>query len=522
MLGARKWSRARHRLASLMLAVSVVGGTILAPPIGDAGATVGQGFVVTPADLKYILQQIKIAEHHSAALLAGTNPDPVNDPVYCQSMVGTGPDQIANPLLSFGLRTVDGSCNNLQREQGTYGAADKTFPRLTDPVFEPAESSTVPGIGPVGPPGPTNYNQTNGVVVDSEPRVISNLISDQTSTNPAAVAAAGVPVRTQGNEGVVPCTAPGVPEGCVPEHQTLDIPNVTTDVGLSPPFNSLFTIFGQFFDHGLDKITNGGNGSVFVPLRADDPLIAGPDHTLGTTDDLPADQRFMVLTRGKIVTGADGKRNAVNTDTPFVDQSQTYTSHASHQVFTREYAFNTAGDPVSTGKFLSSPDGGLPTWAMVKAQAASMLGLELTDANVGNIPMIATDPYGKFLPAVTTDPDTNGMPQYVTTAGLVPGNRSHPVPVPADTRFIDTAFLNDIAHSAAPTFSSPGVLNPDADDTAGGSLDHTVPAGSYDDELLDIHAICGDGRCNENIALQAIHQVFHSEHDRLIEDIKTR
>ena len=60
----------------------------------------------------------------------------------------------------------------------------------------------------------------------------------------------------------------------MPEHQTLDIPNVTTDVGLSPPFNSLFTIFGQFFDHGLDKITNGGNGTVFVPVKADDPLVA--------------------------------------------------------------------------------------------------------------------------------------------------------------------------------------------------------------------------------------------------------
>ena len=62
----------------------------------------------------------------------------------------------------------------------------------------------------------------------------------------------------------------------MPAHETLDIPNVTTDVGLSPPFNSLFTIFGQFFDHGLDKITNGGNGTVFVPLKADDPLVAGP------------------------------------------------------------------------------------------------------------------------------------------------------------------------------------------------------------------------------------------------------
>ena len=73
---------------------------------------------------------------------------------------------------------------------------------------------------------------------------------------------------------------------------------MTTDVGLSPPFNSLFTIFGQFFDHGLDKITNGGSGTVFVPLQADDPLIAGDDHIFGNADDLPPQSRFMVLTRG--------------------------------------------------------------------------------------------------------------------------------------------------------------------------------------------------------------------------------
>ena len=47
-----------------------------------------------------------------------------------------------------------------------------------------------------------------------------------------------------------------------------------------------------------------------------------------------------------------------------------------------------------------------------------------------------------------------------------------------------------------------------------------MPAGSYDDEFLDLHAICGDGRCNENIALQAVHQIFHNEHDRLVDDIK--
>ena len=83
---------------------------------------------------------------------------------------------------------------------------------------------------------------------------------------------------------------------------------------------------------------------------------------------------------------------------------------------------------------------------------------------------------------------------------------------------IDTAFLNDIAHSAGPgSIGSPKTA--DANSTAGGSLD-PVAAGEYDNELLDLHVICGDGRCNENIALQAVHQIFHTEHDRLVDDIK--
>ena len=52
----------------------------------------------------------------------------------------------------------------------------------------------------------TSYAQKKGNVFDTEPRVISNLVVDQTSTNPAAIAAAGFPVRTQGNPGIQPCT----------------------------------------------------------------------------------------------------------------------------------------------------------------------------------------------------------------------------------------------------------------------------------------------------------------------------
>ena len=486
-----------------------------------AATVVGQGFTVTPADLAFILKQIKIAEAHSA-VLAAQGPGDSSDPVRCQSMIGTGPNQIESPLVSFGLRTVDGSCNNLQAGQATYGAADQTFPRLTEPVFAPAEDIT-PAL-PVGPLGPTSYAQTSGSVIDSEPRLVSNLIVDQTSENPAAVAAAGFPVRSQGNEGVVPCTSEpttpggtdGLPLGCVPAHTSLDIPNVTTDVGLSPPFNSLFTIFGQFFDHGLDKITNGGNGTVFVPLKADDPLVTrGPDGIPGNGDEVPPTQRFMVLTRGTIVEGPDGFRNAPNTDTPFVDQSQTYSSHSSHQVFLREYVDSSAGRPVTTGKFLSTPDGhGLATWAMIKEQARTVLGIALRDTDVNDIPLIESDPYGNFIPG------PNGLPQMrTTTGGFVEGNRAAPVAAPADAVRIGTAFLNDIAHSADPgPIATPKPA--DTDTVAGDKLDSPVPAGSYDNELLDLHVICGDGRCNENIALQAIHQVFHNEHDRLIEDIQ--
>ena len=497
--------RATRAVASFVLSAAMVSGGLAAPASVAALAPVGQGFTVSPADLAFILRQIKIAEAHVANTIGSTDP--------CGALVGPGPDQIASPLVSEGLRTVDGTCNNLLPGQETFGAADRAFPRLTTPVFGAAEDASAFG-GPVS----SSYAQTSGNVADSEPRTISNLIVDQTSTNPAAVAAAGFPIRSQGNEGVVPCTTEpktpggtdGLPIGCVPAHVTLDIPNVTTDVGLSPPFNSLFTIFGQFFDHGLDKITNGGSGLVFVPLKADDPLITlGPDGIPGNGDKVPANQAFMLLTRGSIVTGPDGHRSSPNTDTPFVDQSQTYTSHASHQVFLREYVNNSVGKPVATGKFLSSADGGLATWAMIKAQAATLLGLQLVDVDVNNIPMIAADAYGKFIPG----PD-RGLPQYVTGSGLIEGDTTTPVLVPANALRIGTAFLNDIAHSAGPgSIALP--KTPDGNLAAGGSLD-PVATGEYDNELLDIHFICGDGRCNENIALSAIHQVFHTEHDRLV------
>ncbi|MBG6059381.1 Ca2+-binding RTX toxin-like protein [Cryobacterium sp. MP_M5] len=483
-----------------------------------AGAPVGQGFTVTASDLAYILKQIKVAEAHVANTTSLTGP--------CGALVGPGANQVPDALTSYGLRTVDGSCNNLLAGRETYGAADVLFPRLTTPVFKDAEASP-PGFPPAAS---SSYTQKSGFVYDSQPREISNLIVDQTATNPAAIAAAGFPVRSQSAPGLFPCTTDpqplavppvaGVPLNCVPSGQTLFIPNITTDVGLSPPYNSMFTLFGQFFDHGVDQTVKGG-GTVFVPLKDDDPLIPGADHVLGTADDLPVGQRFMVLTRAQNQPGVDGVlgtaddvQDAANTDTPYVDQSQTYTSHPSHQVFLREYVNNSLGKPVSTGKLLGGPAGptagGMATWAQVKKQSAELLGLLLADKDVLDVPQLAVDPYGKFIPG-----PVSGLPQYVTASGLVEGNLANPVPVPADVVYFHTPFLTDIAHNAEPKAG----LVPDADTTA--SADFAAqPAGTYDDEMLGAHFTAGDGRVNENIGLTTIHQVFHSEHDRLVGDIE--
>jgi Ca2+-binding RTX toxin-like protein len=410
-------------------------------------APVGQGFNLNASDLRFIMQQIRISERH-AATLTPSNP--------CGTLVGSHPDQIPVGTsqtieLPWGLRTVDGSCNHLTPGQETFGASDQVFPRSLSPEFRAAELGT-------------SYTQLAGTVTDSQPRIISNLIVDQTISNPAAVSVSGLT---------------GLPG------ETLFIPNVAPDAGLSAPFNSWFTIFGQFFDHGLDLVKKGGRGTVFIPLQPDDPLFVPGSPT-----------NFMVLTRAT----HNGNFEALNSTSPWVDQSQTYASHPSHQVFLRSYTL-IGGRPVGTGRLITGQKGGMATWADVKAQALTILGIQLTDADVLSVPLLATDPYGRFLRG------PNGFPQIVKNTGLVEGNLTTPVDT-VDAVPSGHAFLDDIAHHAVP---GAGRI-PDADLVAG--PDDGLP-GTYDNELLEAHFMAGDGRVNENIALTAVHHVFHSEHNRL-------
>src|SRR5262245_31322481 len=113
-------------------------------------APVGNGFVVNADDLRFIYDQILVAQAHAAG---GT-------------LLGTGPLQVSDPQLPKGLRTVDGSFNNLVPvpDQHLFGAADQLFPRALTPIFRDAEPAP-------GGTTPTSYKQNSGTVFDSQPRL---------------------------------------------------------------------------------------------------------------------------------------------------------------------------------------------------------------------------------------------------------------------------------------------------------------------------------------------------------------
>jgi Ca2+-binding RTX toxin-like protein len=547
------------------------------------------------SDLDFILAQIKVAEKHAAYI---ANPlDPNAAPLYGVGAAGQA-GSVPSYNLSVGLRTVDGTYNNLLPGQEKWGAADQQFPELLDPTFRAGQNVPANFLPPGAPAVPTSYapsNNPGSMVFDSTLRTISNLIVDQTLANPAAIikglqtggvveatltnvalvqdiyaafkpaldaeyqarvvmqnAKAAANQLSDGDDATIPgpaeqaaldalATATSAhalmlanleaarvvrdaalePFGVAMDGDNVQIVNVSPDVGLSAPFNSWFTLFGQFFDHGLDLVNKGGSGTVFVPLQPDDPLYVPGSPT-----------NFMVLTRATVSPGADNVFGTaddvrpVNTTTPFVDQNQTYTSHASHQVFLRQYALDATGVPHATGKLIegrgANPDGsgagagGMATWGEVKEQA-KMLGILLTDQDVGAVPLLRTDVYGNFIPnaegfaQVITGVGADGIPNTADDI-VISGTSANPVGVAAAIR-INAAFLADIAHDAVPNGIADG-------DIEIGLLNPGNNPAVYDNELLDAHFIAGDGRANENIGLTAVHHIFHSEHNRLVEHTK--
>lgn len=419
--------------------------------------------------------------------------------MQAQILFGSQPPIGTDPFSLQGIRSVDGRFNNISDQElvdqygdiihsSRFAVANHAFVHFVDPVYK--DGPRLPSPDPNFGPGPTPLWDDNyalgAYVVDYSPRIISNLVADMDSTND--------PLDTLTNPFV-----PGEAFG-----------NPGSEAVFATPFNSLMTIFGQFFDHGVDFIAKGGAGSVYIPLLPNDvnyDAAPGPDFIPVTRASLyvrnqdgsivqnldgtfrqivrdPNDMDPMSTALGHLVPGAlpgdpptfvplvlglGQQLVTLNTTSPLVDQSQTYGSSPEMAFFLMEYSDGTGVLPegAATGRLVTGADGGMATWADIKANALRR-DILLTDADVFNAPVVA----------LSTAPGA-GPYDYVRT-GVV----------------TNQMFLADIAHGADP--SVPG----------------------YNAALLNAHYVAGDPRANENIALTAIHSVFHGEHNRLVEEIR--
>ncbi|MCE9521360.1 MAG: hypothetical protein K8S25_02875, partial [Alphaproteobacteria bacterium] len=180
---------------------------------------------------------------------------------------------------------------------------------------------------------------------------------------------------------------------------------------------------------------------------------------------------------------------------------------------------------------------GMATWGDLKANALKF-GLQLLDKDVGDVPLLATDAYGNYIPG------PNGHIQVIVNIVGGANAGSHQIELdPTSPLTLDGvkaaaelafggvatvlhtghAFINDMAHNASPydDFGNLKANGADTDSATGlANSDASPTSGYYDNELLDAHYVAGDGRINENIALTTVHEIFHAEHNRLIDQVK--
>ena len=177
----------------------------------------------------------------------------------------------------------------------------------------------------------------------------------------------------------------------------------------------------------------------------------------------------------------------------------------------------------------------MATWGDLKANAATFLGIKITDADVDSVPLLATDPYGNFIRrrarAAAARRHLDRPDRMAGQQGLVEGNLAAPIATTAHSTASSYKAVAGRQHASSttrrrpPTRSTiPATCSPPTPTprwaTPSPSTPQTGDNLSYDNELLDTHYVAGDGRVNENIGLTAVQDLFHSEHDRLVAQIE--
>ena len=150
-------------------------------------------------------------------------------------------------------------------------------------------------------------------------------------------------------------------------------------------------------------------------------------------------------------------------------------------------------------------DGSISTWAATKKQAAQKLGLLLAGQGRDQHPDAGHRPVRQVHPG----PERAAAVRRPTDRPASRATCANPVPVPGERRALRHAVPDRHRAQRRP---APAGHRPQPGDPAGrpdaGRRRHVAsadfadqPPGTYDDEMLNAHFACGDGRCNENIAL---------------------
>lgn len=524
------------------------------------------------SDLNFIRDQINFKPLFDASGNAIINWDGTgavfNDKGVAYADMGSSAANLAAYGSSYksltdlaGLRDVTGENNNLLLVNKFWGAVDQPFLRTVAPNFDAYIKPTTDGyygsqtFG-TSTVGNTDYTKsataTDQSVVDYTPRMISRTITTGGATplqdptvdggqvlhwNAARYAsdaayAAAVDTVSPGGAGLIEGAAivsnPGILAGG--QYDPQDPTNGEVFFGsINPgvaPSNSFLAYFGQFFDHGLDFIGKGASGTkITIPLATDDPLYRAPG-TNGPND--PGNTKITVSRAD--VSGFDASGNAewVNHTSPYIDQSQTYGSHAQVTTLLREWVSSDGGLSYHAGAHLldgatsatwtdakgNSTNATLPTLSELRAHLVATGRNDLSWADISNLrnrdPLtgdVSTGNSGQALlldmnPHFNTSHFTQATIDALAALGIVAdgdGNYALGGPNSLGT-IINFASFEPMATNASDPLNA---------------LAQEVLLESVGD-----HYIAGDGRANENIALTTIHHVFHEEHNFQVQNIQ--
>ncbi|MDB5562453.1 MAG: heme peroxidase, partial [Hyphomicrobiales bacterium] len=364
-----------------------------------------KSFDITLGDINYLLAQMRQAIFvvrydidgqpvyaykdsagftHELGLFGKFDPLGITDPT-------TGFSIYDGAREASGFRVPAGFFNNLMTATSlAWGAVNDPFPRLTvadynhyvhQVIADPANgvltnpalvdyAANHPGFTPVDD-NSANYADLSKTVVDYTPRMITQTIT--TSYANGALDRTGTATDTITSQ---------VKDAQGVTHEVTEniVRNLNTLPG-DPSTSGIFTLFGQFFDHGLDFIDKGGQGAkVIIPLAPDDPLysaspthtitisratpngytmldahgrqvsIAGADGVWNTGDEIQSLGADGVLGGGDDTTGHVSKPATTSyTDhtSPYIDQSQSYGSDTQITALLRQWVL----DPNNPGQY---------------------------------------------------------------------------------------------------------------------------------------------------------------------------